>query len=26
VIPAGFCGTWRTIGQARKFYAVYEEP
>jgi hypothetical protein len=26
VIPAGFQGTWRTVGVARKFYAIYEEP
>lgn len=25
VIPAGFSGTWETIGEASKFYAVYEE-
>jgi uncharacterized cupin superfamily protein len=26
VIPAGFEGSWETIGEAAKFYAVYEEP
>lgn len=24
VIPAGFSGTWETIGEAKKFYAIYE--
>lgn len=25
VIPAGFRGTWRSVGEVRKFYALYEE-
>jgi len=25
VIPAGYEGTWETIGEAQKFYAIYEE-
>jgi len=25
VIPAGYQGTWETIGEAQKFYAIYEE-
>ncbi|MDI3324837.1 cupin domain-containing protein [Pontibacterium granulatum] len=25
VIPAGYQGTWETIGDAQKFYAIYEE-
>jgi len=25
VIPAGYQGTWQTIGHAKKFYAIYEE-
>jgi len=25
VIPAGFTGTWQTIGHAKKFYSIYEE-
>ncbi|WP_308909304.1 cupin domain-containing protein [Pseudokordiimonas caeni] len=24
VIPAGFEGTWETVGSVRKFYAIYE--
>lgn len=24
-VPAGFKGTWRTIGQVKKWYAIYEE-
>ena len=24
-IPAGFEGTWETIGSVKKFYAIYEE-
>ncbi|WP_299973835.1 cupin domain-containing protein [uncultured Pseudoteredinibacter sp.] len=24
-IPAGFKGTWESIGHAQKFYAIYEE-
>ena len=24
VIPAGFNGSWETIGEACKFYAIYE--
>ncbi|WP_221796532.1 cupin domain-containing protein [Oceanobacter mangrovi] len=24
VIPAGFSGSWETVGQVQKFYAVYE--
>lgn len=26
VIPSGFRGSWRSIGNVRKFYALYEEP
>jgi hypothetical protein len=26
VIPAGFTGSWRTVGHACKLYAIYEEP
>lgn len=26
VLPAGFSGSWETIGSVRKFYAIYEEP
>jgi len=26
VIPAGFSGSWETLGNARKFYAICEEP
>lgn len=26
VIPAGFTGSWRTVGYACKLYAIYEEP
>jgi hypothetical protein len=26
VVPAGFVGTWQSIGTVRKYYAVYEEP
>lgn len=25
VVPAGYQGTWETIGEAQKFYAIYEE-
>jgi len=25
VIPAGYQGTWETIGTAKKFYSMYEE-
>lgn len=25
VIPAGYQGSWETIGHAKKFYAIYEE-
>lgn len=25
VIPAGYKGTWETLGHAKKFYAIYEE-
>lgn len=25
VIPAGYKGSWETIGHAKKFYAIYEE-
>ncbi|WP_286239045.1 cupin domain-containing protein [Neptuniibacter halophilus] len=25
VIPAGFQGSWETVGEAQKFYAIYEE-
>ena len=25
VIPAGFAGTWESVGEAQKFYAIYEE-
>ena len=25
VIPAGYTGTWETIGTAKKFYSIYEE-
>lgn len=25
VIPAGYQGSWETIGSAKKFYAIYEE-
>jgi len=25
VVPAGFQGTWETIGVAKKFYSIYEE-
>ena len=25
VIPAGYQGTWETIGTAKKFYSIYEE-
>ncbi|EAR59969.1 cupin domain-containing protein [Neptuniibacter caesariensis] len=25
VIPAGYQGTWETVGEAQKFYAIYEE-
>lgn len=24
-IPSGFCGTWETIEDCEKFYAIYEE-
>lgn len=24
-IPAGFLGTWKTIGHVKKWYAIYEE-
>ncbi|WOX04288.1 cupin domain-containing protein [Microbulbifer pacificus] len=24
-IPAGFSGTWETIGSVKKFYSIYEE-
>ncbi len=24
-VPAGFKGTWRTIGHVKKWYAIYEE-
>jgi len=24
-VPAGFKGTWRTIGSVKKWYAIYEE-
>ncbi len=26
VIPAGFEGTWESVGEVRKYYAIYEEP
>lgn len=26
VIPQGFSGTWRSIGNVRKYYAIYEDP
>lgn len=26
VIPAGFRGTWQSLGEVRKFYALYEQP
>lgn len=25
VVPAGYQGTWETIGTAKKFYSIYEE-
>ena len=25
VVPVGYQGTWETIGEAKKFYAIYEE-
>lgn len=25
VIPAGYKGRWKTVGEAQKFYAIYEE-
>lgn len=25
VVPAGFSGTWETIGIAKKFYSIYEQ-
>jgi uncharacterized cupin superfamily protein len=25
VIPAGYQGTWETIGSAKKFYSIYEQ-
>jgi len=25
VIPAGYKGTWETIGSAKKFYSIYEQ-
>ena len=26
VIPQGFSGIWRSIGNVRKYYAIYEDP
>lgn len=26
VIPQGFSGSWRSIGNVRKYYAIYEDP
>ena len=26
VIPAGFSGSWQSIGNVRKYYAIYEDP
>lgn len=25
VVPAGYQGTWETIGNAKKFYSIYEQ-
>jgi len=26
VVPAGFRGSWQSIGNVRKYYAIYEDP
>jgi len=26
VVPAGFSGSWQSIGNVRKYYAIYEDP
>ncbi len=26
VLPAGFSGSWQSVGTVRKYYAIYEDP